>query len=142
MPPTVIPGTPGTPGTPATVIGGIAPVYCPAPPVVMADPKATDYKESFQIAALTQVYGTQLLPGKYEVTWTGAGPSVLVNIAQDGNAVATVSARFVVLSAKSPADTPDVNTDSAGAVYLRSLRFAGQGFALYFDQGKVSSADK
>jgi hypothetical protein len=141
-PPTVIPGMPGTPGTPPTVISGIAPVYCPGPPVVTADPKAMDYKEPLQIASPTRVDGRQLPAGKYEAAWTGSGPTVVVNIVQAGNAVAAVPARFVLLSAKSPADTPDASTDSTGAVYLRSLRFAGQSFALYFDQGRLSSADK
>ena len=134
MPDIVIPGTPGTPGTAPTVISGIAPVYCPPPPVVMAAPKATDYKESFPIAAPTQIDGKQLPAGKYQADWIGSGPAVVVNIIQDGNAVAAVPARSVLLNRKSPADVPDTITDSAGAVHLRSLRFAGQSFALYFDQ--------
>jgi hypothetical protein len=138
MPDTVIPGTPGTPGTPATIMPGTPGtpyVPCPGPPVVTSNPKVQNYKESFQIDAPVQVSGKQLSAGSYQVTWKGSGPLAQVDILQNGNLVVSVRARVVLLNRKSPADAPEKRTNSDGPVFLHSLRFAGQTFALYFDQG-------
>ncbi len=138
MPDTIIPGTPATPGTPDTVFPGSPSspgVTCPGPPIVTSNPKALSYKESFQINAAVQVYGKPLAAGSYQVTWKGLGPSADVDILQNGNVVVSVPARVVLLNRKSPADTPGTHSNSDGSISLRSLRFAGQSFALYFDQG-------
>ena len=47
----------------------------------------------------------------------------------------SVRARVVVLNGKSTVDTPEIRPNSDNTLSLRSLRFAGQTFALYFDQG-------
>lgn len=138
MPDTVIPGTPATPGTPDTIMPGTPGtpgVSCPSPPVVISNPKVQSYKESFQINAPVQVSGVQLSAGSYQVTWEGSGPLAQVDILQNGNIVLSVRARVVLLNRKSPADAPGTRTNSDGSVFLQSLRFAGQTFALYFDQG-------
>jgi hypothetical protein len=138
MPPTVIPGTPGTPGTPPTVISGTPGtpyIPCPSPPVVTSNFKVQSYKESFQISAPVQVSGKPLPAGTYQVAWEGLGPMAQVDILQNGNPVASVQARVVLLNRKSPADAPATHTNSDGSISLQSLRFAGQTFALYFDQG-------
>jgi hypothetical protein len=138
MPDTVIPGTPGTPGTPPTVIPGSPGtpyVPCPAGPVVTSNPKVQSYSQSFQITAPVQVLGKPLPAGSYQVTWKGSGPWAQVEILQNGNLVLGVRARVVLLNRTSPADTPETYTGSDGSVSLRSLRFAGQNLALYFDQG-------
>ena len=119
-----MPGTPGTPG-----------VRCPSPPVVTSNPKVQSYKESFQIDAPVQVSGVQLSAGSYQVTWEGSGPLAQVDILQNGNIIVSVRARVVLLNRKSPADAPGTRTNSDGSVFLHSLRFAGQTFALYFDHG-------
>jgi hypothetical protein len=140
MPDTVIPGTPATPGTPDTVIPGTPGtpyVPCPSPPVVTSNPKVQNYKESFQINAPVQVSGVRLSAGSYQVTWEGSGPWTQVDIFQNGNRVVSLRARVVLLNRKSPADAPGTRTNSDGSVFLQSLRFAGQTFALYFDQGEA-----
>ena len=138
MPDTVIPGTPGTPGTPPTVISGSPGtpyVPCPAGAVVTSNPKVQNHSQSFQITAPVQVFGKPLPVGSYQVTWKGSGPWAQVEILQNGNLVLGVRARVVLLSRISPADTPETSTGSDGSLSLRSLRFAGQNLALYFDQG-------
>jgi hypothetical protein len=138
MPPTVIPGTPATPGTPDTVIHGSPGtpyIPCPPPPVVTSYLKVQNYSGSFQIAVPVQVSGTPLSAGNYQITWRGPGPLVQVDILQNGNRVASGRARVVLLNRKSPADAPATRTNSDGTLSLQSLRFAGQTFALYFDQG-------
>ena len=138
MPDTVIPGTPGTPGTPPAVIPGSPGtpyVPCPAGPVVTSNPKVQNHSQSFQITAPVQVLGKPLPAGSYEVTWKGSGPWAQVEILENGNLVLGVQARVVLLSRISPADTPEMNTGPDGSLSLRSLCFAGQSLALYFDQG-------
>ena len=138
-PDTVIPGTPGTSDTVIPGIPGTPDITCPGPPVVAFDTKVQNYKESFHITAPAQVSGTQLPVGDYQVTWKGTSPATpgtaQVNILRNGQVVVSVQARVVLLNTKSPADTPATRTKSDGSVSLRSLRFAGQTFALYFDQG-------
>ncbi len=136
-PPTVIPGTPATPGTPDTVIHGSPGtpyIPCPGPPVVTSNPKIQNFRESFRIDAPVQVSGKPLPAGSYQVTWAGSGPTEQADILQNGKVVITVRARVVLLNRKSPADTPGTQTDSDGSLSLQSLRFAGETFALYFDQ--------
>jgi hypothetical protein len=106
----------------------------------MPNPKTQTYKESFELSAAAQVSGTQLAAGSYQVSWEGAGapaqsasPGMAqVNILQNGNAVASVRARVVLLSAKAAANAPGTRAKSDGTATLQSLRFAGQSFALYF----------
>lgn len=138
MPDTVIPGIPATPGTPDTVIPGspgTPGVSCPGPPVVMRNPKTQKYTESFQIDALVDVGGKHLPAGSYQVTWEGSGPSAQADILQGGNLIASSRARVVRLNRNSASDTLETRANSDGSLSLQSLRFAGQSFALYFDQG-------
>jgi len=132
----VIPGTPATPGTPDTVIHGspsTPDIPCPGPPAVTSNPKAQEYREPFQTGVPVQVSGKPLAAGSYQVTWKGLGPRTQVDILQNGKLVAGVRARAVLLDRKSPADTPEMRTNSDSSLSLQSLRFAGQTFALYFD---------
>lgn len=138
MPDIVIPGTPATPGTPDTVIPGMAgspDIPCPGPPVVTSNPKAQNNKKSFQLDAAVQFFGKQMPAGTYQINWQGSGPTAQVDILQGSSVIASVRARVVVLNRKSPADTPGTRANPDGSLALESLRFAGQNFALYFDEG-------
>ena len=125
-PPTIIPGTPGTPDTPGT--------SCPGPPVVASNPKVQNYKGSFQLAVPVAIGGTQLSAGSYQAVWAGSGLSVQVDIRQNGKSIVSAPARFVVLEGKSPAGGVGTTNNEEGSLSLQSLRFAGESFALYFDQ--------
>lgn len=138
MPDIVIPGNVAMPGTPDTIIPGFPAtmdVSCPGPPVVTSNPKVQSYRESFHIDAPAQISGKQLAAGSYQVGWKGSGPLAQVDILQNGNFVASVRARVALLNRKSAADTPETRTNADGSVWVQSLRFSGQTFALYFDQG-------
>lgn len=124
-PDTVIPGTPGTAGTAGT--------SCPGPPVVASNPKAQNYKESFQLSVAANVAGTQLSAGSYQADLAGSGLAVQVVIRQNGKGIATAPARFVILNGRAPANLASTHTNSDGSLSLQSLRFAGEPFALYFD---------
>ena len=137
MPDTVIPGIPATSGTPGTVISGTPGTpgtVCPGPAVIAPDPKARKYKESLQLSAAVQVSGQQLPAGSYQLTWEGLDQSVKVSFAQRDKVLASVPAKIVFLSAKSPAYAPGTRANPDGSVSLQSLRFAGQDFALYFSK--------
>jgi len=137
MPDTVIPGTPATPGTPDTVIHGspgTPGISCPGPPVVISYPKAQNHSQSFEVSAPIQVSGKVLPPGSYQAVWKGPGPLAQVDILQNGSPVMSLRARVVLLSRMSPANTTGTRANSDGSLSLQSLRFAGQAFALYFDQ--------
>jgi len=145
-PPTVIPGgpgmpdtvIPGTPGTPPTVIPGspdTPAVPCPGPPFVASNPKPQSYRKSFQIASPLRISAIALAAGSYQVAWNGSGPLAAAEILQNGNTMARVPARVVLLSGESPADAVGTRPNADGSLVLQSLRFAGEKLALYFDQG-------
>ncbi len=134
-PDTVIPGIPATSGTPDTVIPGgpsTPDILCPGPPVVATNTKTM--KESFQVSVPFQVSGNSLPAGSYQISWKGSGPLADVQIVQNKKIVASMQARVVMLNKESPSVIPGMLTNPDGSVYLQSLRFAGQSFALYFDQ--------
>jgi hypothetical protein len=136
MPDTVIPGTPPTPPTPDTVIPGTPgtpEITCSSPEITSA-PKPQTYKQSFQLAATTLVAGTPLAPGTYDAVWKGTGPSVEVDIVQNGKTVMSVPARFVLLNQMSGAAAQRTLTNPDGSISLIALRFEAQSFALYFDR--------
>ena len=134
-PDTVIPGIPASPGTPDMVIPGspaTPDIPCPGPPVVAASTKAQ--KESFEMSMPFQVSGNSLPAGSYQATWKGSGPLAFVQIVQNKKVVASMQARVVLLNKQSPSAIPGTLSNPDGSVSLQSLRFAGQSFALYFDQ--------
>jgi hypothetical protein len=122
-PPTVIPGTPGTPGT-----------VCPGPPIVASIPVGKD--EHTKIITLTspmQLGGTLLSPGKYQLRWSGLGPTALIQFLQNKKPAAQANARIVILSNKPPADEAAPRRNADGTISLALLDFAGESFALIFD---------
>lgn len=135
QPDVVMPGTPGTTGTPDTVIPGTPGtpgIPCPGPPVVNPHPKQQAYSKTFQLDAAVQLSGKQLPAGKYEVRWSGLEPITSVEVLGNGIAV-QARARVVILKGASSTDATKLRATSNGTNALDSIRFAGQGFALYFD---------
>ena len=134
MPDTVIPGTPGTgptviPGSPGT-FGTV----CPSPPIVTSAPAGKDgHTKNVMLTTGMQLAGATLAPGKYEVRWTGMGPTAEVEILSNKKLVVRAPARVVLLGQRPPEDeiTPRTNVD--GSVSLASLRFGGEAFALAFE---------
>jgi hypothetical protein len=122
-PPMVIPGTPGTPGT-----------ACPGPPIVASIPVGKD--EHTKIITLTspmQLGGVLLSPGKYQLRWSGLGPTAQIQFLQNKKPAAQVNARIVILSNKPPADESAPRRNADGTISLALLEFAGESFALIFD---------
>ena len=135
MPDTVIPGTPGTPSTVIPGTTGTPAVPCSGPPVVAYNPKPQSYRKPFQIVSPVRVSNTRLAAGSYQFAWNGSGPSAQVEVIENGNSVARVPARVVLLNAVSRSDAIGASPNADGSLSLQSLRFAGEKLALYFDQG-------
>jgi hypothetical protein len=136
MPDTVIPGIPATPPTPDTVIPGTpgTPEITCTSPEITSNPKPQTHKQSFQIAATMLVAGKPLAPGTYDAVWKGTGPSVQVDIVQNGKTLMSVPARFALLNQKSGAAAQRTRNNPDGSILLIALRFESQSFALYFDR--------
>jgi len=134
MPDTVIPGTPGTPPTVISGSPGSPEMPCPGPPIVLPNSKPQVHRKPFRIASQLGVYGTLLAAGSYQFAWNGPGPTAQVEISENGNLVARVPARVVLLKGESSTDTIGTTAKADGSLSLASLRFAGEKLALYFDQ--------
>jgi len=143
MPDTVIPGTPATPGTPDTVIPGTPgtpDMVCPGPPVVGLGGKVEDYLETFQVSTAVAIEGKQLSAGGYQVAWKGMSSPVMAEILMNKALAFPAQARIVLLNRKSSANAAGTHANPDGSVSLDSLRFAGQNFALYFDNGSQAGS--
>jgi hypothetical protein len=144
-PPTVIPGAPGfpdtvipgIPATPDTVIPGtpgFAGTSCPGPPIVASLPIGKDaHTKTVTLVSAMRVGGTLLSVGKYQIRWTGLGPTAQVEITENKKQVVQAQARVVLLGKKSIADEAAPHANADGSVSLVSLQFAGEAFALFFD---------
>ncbi len=137
MPSTVIPGTPATPGTPPTVIPGtpgFAGTVCPGPPIVTSPPSGKDlHTKTIALTGPVQVGGVSLAAGIYQIRWSGLGPAAQVEIAQNKKQLVQTQGRIVILGKAPLANEVTPRTNADGSLALRSLQFAGETFALFFD---------
>jgi len=144
-PPTVIPGgpgmpdtvIPGMPGTPPTVIPG-TPEFpgttCPGPPVVTTEPSGkNEHTKTLTLENPLLLGGSKLAAGKYQIRWSGLGPTAQVDFLLNKKQVAQAQARIIILGEKSLADQIVPHANSDGSISLSSLQFAGEGFELVFD---------
>jgi hypothetical protein len=134
MPPTVIPGTPGTSPTVIPGSPGFAGTACPGPPIVASVPAGKDgHTRDVTLTSAMQLAGVTLVPGKYEVRWSGMGPTAEVEILSSKKLIVRAPARVVLLGQRPAEDsiTPRASVD--GSVSLASLQFGGEAFAVVFD---------
>jgi hypothetical protein len=87
-------------------------------------------KASLQISEPTQVSGTKLSPGEYNVQWEGTGPSVEMSILKGKSVVAKVPARLVDLDQASPSNATVVKKNDDGTRSLTQIRVSGKKYAL------------
>jgi hypothetical protein len=134
MPDTVIPGTPATPDTVIPGTPGFSGTSCPGPPIVTSEPIGKDaHTKTVTLTSGLQVGGKPLSAGKYQIRWTGLGPTAQVEILENKKQVAQVQARVVLLGKKSTSDEVVPRRNADGSVSLVTLEFAGEAFALLFD---------
>ena len=134
FPDTVIPGSPGTPATVIPGTPGFSGTSCPGPPIVTPEPSGKDvHTKTVMLTSAMHVGGTPLTAGKYQIRWTGLGPTTQVEILANKKQVVQAPARVVLLGTKSLADEAVPRTNADGSSSLESLQFAGETFALFFD---------
>src|SRR5580658_2372970 len=80
---------------------------------------AAKNSQTVTVPAAVKAGSTTLVPGDYNVTWTGSGADVQVTFAQNRKVIATVPAKLVEENNKNE----EVDTDSqAGVDVLRAIR--------------------
>jgi hypothetical protein len=100
------------------------------------------HKDSFQISAPTQVNGTQLPAGEYQVRWEGAGPTVQVSILQGKKVIATVPAQLVDLNTVARYSTAEVKSNANGDRELTTLHFSGKKYSLELGTESANGQNK
>jgi type IV secretion system protein VirB10 len=134
MPPTVIPGSPATPATVIPGTPGTAGTVCPGPPLVISVPIGKDvHTKMISVTSAMLAGGARLVAGKYQVRWTGLGPTAQVEIVLNKKQVVQMRARVVILGIRPATDEVVPRTNADGTISLGSLQFAGETFALFFD---------
>jgi hypothetical protein len=84
------------------------------------------------------VGGKQLPAGKYQVEWTGSGPTVELSISSGRDTVAKVSAQVVPVKTAQTGSGYSTNTDQAGNKELTGIFFGGKKYELSI--GEASAA--
>jgi hypothetical protein len=74
-----------------------------------------------------------LAAGIYQIRWSGLGPAAQVEIAQNKKQLVQTQGRIVILGKAPLANEVTLRTNADGSLALRSLQFAGETFALFFD---------
>jgi hypothetical protein len=87
-------------------------------------------KTSLQISEPTQVSGTKLAPGDYNVEWEGTGPSVEMSILKGKSVVAKVPAHIVDLDQPSASNASVIKRNDDGSRSLTQIRVSGKKYAL------------
>ncbi|HKV60652.1 MAG TPA: hypothetical protein VJO16_01965 [Candidatus Acidoferrum sp.] len=95
-------------------------------------------KGTLKVDETITVAGKQLPAGKYQVEWTGNGPSVEVSISNGSDTVAKVPGQLVTLKKAGTANGYSTNADQAGNKALTAIFFGGKKYELSI--GEASAA--
>ena len=87
-------------------------------------------KAHLALTGPTNVNGTTLKAGDYQLQWEGSGPNVEVSILQGKNLVTKVNGRLVDLKSRTQNDAAIVRNNADGTASLTGARFSGKTFAL------------
>ncbi len=91
-------------------------------------------RHSVEISDSVQVGGSQLKPGKYDLTWQGAGPEIQVSFVHDGKTVATVTGTLKTNDPNVTGDDIVTETTGASAKTLKEIDFSHNKESLVFEQ--------
>jgi hypothetical protein len=97
-------------------------------------------KASIQIYEKINVEGKALNPGKYTITWDGAGPNVQVNVLQGKQTVATFSAHLTEQATRNTEDAYGSAADTNGSRTLTAIYPNGKRFSLELEQAAASQS--
>jgi hypothetical protein len=96
-------------------------------------------KGSFELSETLTVSGHELRAGQYKVTWEGTGPDVEAMILSEGKLVATVPAHVTDFGQTQRRNAIGSSKNGDGTESLTEIDFAGNKYALSFDNGSVES---
>jgi hypothetical protein len=97
-------------------------------------------KASIQLYEKINVEGKALNPGKYTITWDGAGPNVQVNVLQGKQTVATFSAHLTEQATRNTEDAYGSAADTNGSRTLTAIYPNGKRFSLELEQAAASQS--
>ena len=107
--------------------------------VLLATSAFASNKGTLTLQEATQVNGTQLPAGQYQVRWDGTGSNVEVSFLQGKKEVAKASGKVIELPKASGYDSAVVD-HSGGTAALSEVRFANKKVALAIG-GETTSAN-
>jgi hypothetical protein len=95
-------------------------------------------KGSLQIYEKVNVEGKALDPGKYTVTWDGAGPNVQVTVLQGKQTVATFPAHITEQATRNTENAYGSATETDGSRTLTAIYISGKNYSIELDQKAAS----
>ena len=95
-------------------------------------------KASIQIYEKINVEGKALNPGRYTITWDGAGPNVQVNVLQGKQTVATFPAHLTEQATRNTEDAYGSSAETDGSRTLTAIYPSGKRFSLEIEQNAAS----
>src|SRR5580704_10655960 len=97
-------------------------------------------KGSLQLYEKVSVEGKALNPGRYTITWDGAGPDVQVTVLQGKQTVATFPAHVTEQATRNTEDAYGSSAETNGARTLTAIYPNGKRFSLEIGQATASQA--
>lgn len=95
-------------------------------------------KASLQIYEKVNVEGKALNPGKYTVTWDGAGPNVQVTVSQGKQTVATFAAHLTEQATRNTEDAYGSAAETDGSRSLTAIYPNGKRLSLELENKSAS----
>jgi hypothetical protein len=95
-------------------------------------------KASLQIYEKVNVEGKALNPGKYTVTWDGAGPNVQVTVSQGKQTVATFAAHLTEQATRNTEDAYGSAAETDGTRSLTAIYPNGKRLSLELENKSAS----
>ncbi len=97
-------------------------------------------KGTLQVDETVTVGGKQLPAGKYQVEWTGNGPTVELSISNGRDTVAKVPAQVLPVKIAQAGSGYSTNTDQAGNKALTEIFFGGKKYELSIGEASAATA--
>lgn len=95
-------------------------------------------KTSVNLTDKVTVEGKTIEPGKYQVEWTGNGPSVQVTVAKGKQQVASFPAKLTEQSTNNTASAYSTVAAADGTKSLTAIYVGGKKYILELDQASAS----
>jgi hypothetical protein len=97
-------------------------------------------KGTLKVDETVTVGGKQLPAGRYQVEWTGSGPTVELSISNGRDTVAKVPAQVLPVKTAQTGSGYSTNTDQAGNKALTEIFFGGKKYELSIGEASAATA--